>query len=259
MDVIIGNTYKELSEAAARTVAKTLNSKPSAVLGLATGSTPLGLYKELIRMHKEEGLDFSQVTTFNLDEYVGLKPDHPQSYHYFMRENLFDHINIARHNIHIPSGTTDNYQAFCESYEQKIAECGGIDLQVLPIGSDGHIGFNEPSSSLGSRTRIKTLTKQTIDDNARFFEAGEKVPIYAITMGVGTILEAKRIILLASGEAKAEAVAGAIEGPVTSMNTASALQLHKRVTFYLDKAAAGKLEMHEYFEWIQAKMPSGSL
>ena len=188
MEIIISNTYEELSEAAARTVAKTLNSKPNAVLGLPTGSTPLGLYRELIRMHKDEGLDFSQVTTFNLDEYMGLKQDHPQSYHYFMRENLFKHINIAPHNIYIPSGTTDNYEAFCEWYEQRIVECGGIDLQVLGIGSDGHIAFNEPSSSLGSRTRIKTLTKQTIDDNARFFKEGEKVPIYAITMGVGTIL-----------------------------------------------------------------------
>jgi len=258
MEVIISNTYEELSKAAARTVAKTLNSKPKAVLGLATGSTPLGLYKELIRMHKDEGLDFSQVTTFNLDEYVGLNQDHPQSYHYFMRENLFKHINIAPRNVHIPSSTTDNYQAFCEWYEQRIVECGGIDLQVLGIGSDGHIGFNEPSSSLGSRTRIKTLTKQTIDDNARFFEEGERVPAYAITMGVGTILEAKRIMLLANGEAKAEAVARAIEGPLTGMNTASALQRHERVIFYLDNAAAGKLEMREYFEWIQAKMPGGS-
>ena len=137
----------------------------------------------------------------------------------------------------------------------RIVECGGIDLQVLGIGSDGHIAFNEPSSSLGSRTRIKTLTKQTIDDNDRFFKEGEKVPTYAITMGVGTILEAEKIMLLADGEAKAEAVAGAIEGPVTSMNTASALQLHDHVIFYLDKAAAGKLKMREYFEWIQAKMP----
>jgi glucosamine-6-phosphate deaminase len=258
MEVIISNTYEELSEAAARTVAKTLNSKPNAVLGLATGSTPLGLYKELVRMHREEGLDFSRVTTFNLDEYVGLRKDHPQSYHFFMHENLFKHINIPPQNLYIPSGTTDNYEAFCDWYERRIRECGGIDLQVLGIGSDGHIGFNEPSSSLGSRTRIKTLTKQTIDDNARFFEEGEKVPAYAITMGVGTILEAKRIMLLASGETEAEAVARAIEGPLTSMNTASALQRHERVIFYLDKAAAGKLEMREYFEWIQAKMPGGS-
>lgn len=257
MEVIISNTYEELSKAAAAMVAKTLNAKPNAVLGLATGSTPLGLYKELIRMHKEEGLDFSHVTTFNLDEYVGLKPNHPQSYRYFMQENLFDHINIAPQNTHLPSATTDDHEMFCESYERMIDECGGIDLQVLGIGSDGHIGFNEPTSSLSSRTRIKTLTRQTIKDNSRFFEAGENVPTYAITMGVGTILEAKKVILLASGEGKASVIADAIEGPVTSMCTASALQFHERAIYYLDTAAASKLKMRDYFEWIQANLPSG--
>jgi glucosamine-6-phosphate deaminase len=255
VEVIISETYEELGKAAARKVAETLNSKPDAVLGLATGSTPLGLYRELIRMHREDGLDFSQVRTFNLDEYVGLRGDHPQSYHYFMHENLFKHINIARQNIYIPSGSTDNYEAFCKWYEQRIVECGGIDLQVLGIGSDGHIAFNEPSSSLGSRTRIKTLARQTIEDNARFFATPEEVPIYAITMGVGTILEAHEIILLAGGKSKASAVAGAIEGPVTSMNTASALQLHRDATFFLDREAAGELKMIEYYEWIQAKRP----
>ena len=255
MEVIIQDSYEELCKAAARVVAKTLNTKPNAVLGLATGSTPLALYKELIRMHQEEGLDFSQVTTFNLDEYVGLSARHPQSYHYFMTENLFKHINIPTQNTHVPSGTTENYEAFCQWYEERIRECGGIDLQVLGIGADGHIAFNEPSSSLGSRTRIKTLAKQTIDDNARFFDSAEEVPIYAITMGVGTILEARKIILLANGENKAEAIAGAIEGPVTSMNTASALQLHSDTMFFLDQGAAGKLKMREYYEWIQTKMP----
>ena len=255
MQIIFSESYEELSKQAAKTVAKTLNSKPNAVLGLPTGETPLGLYKELIRMHKDEGLDFSQVTTFNLDEYVGLRGNHNQSYHYFMHENFFKEINIPPQNIYIPSGTTDNYEAFCQWYEQRIVDCGGIDLQVLGIGSDGHIAFNEPSSSLGSRTRIKTLAEQTIEDNARFFKRREDVPIYAITMGVGTILEARKIILVASGEGKAEAVAGAIEGPVTSMNTASALQLHRDTVFFLDKPAAGKLQMREYYEWIQAKMP----
>jgi glucosamine-6-phosphate deaminase len=255
MQIIISETYDELSKVAAKIVAKTLNSKPNAVLGLATGSTPLGMYKELIRMYKEDGLDFSQVTTFNLDEYVGLPRGHFQSYHYFMHENLFKHINIPRQNIYIPSGTTDNYEAFCEWYERRIKECGGIDLQVLGIGADGHIAFNEPSSSLGSRTRIKTLAQQTIEDNARFFERREDVPIYAITMGVGTILEARRIILLASGENKAQAVAGAIEGSVTSMNTASALQLHADTIAVLDRKAASSLEMIDYYLWIQAKAP----
>ena len=257
MEVIISNTYEELSKAAARAVAHLLNSKPNAVLGLPTGATPLGVYRELARMHKSEGLDFSRVTTFNLDEYVGLEKDHPQSYHYFMHENLFKHINIPVQNVYIPSGTTDNYAAFCAWYERRIEECGGIDLQLLGVGSDGHIAFNEPSSSLGSRTRIKTLARSTIHDNARFFEKIEDVPIYGITMGVGTILEARKILFLANGTSKADAVAKAIEGPVTSMITASALQLHPDVTAYLDRAAAGKLEMREYFEWIQAKMPGG--
>ncbi len=255
MEVIIKETYEEMSKAAAKAVARVLNRKPNAVLGLATGSTPLGLYKELVRMHKEEGLDFSQVTTFNLDEYVGLDKDHPQSYHYFMHENLFKRINIAPQNIYIPSGTTDNYEAFCEWYEERIRQCGGIDLQILGIGSDGHIAFNEPTSSLGSRTRIKTLARPTIQDNARFFERIEDVPIYAITMGVGTILEARKLMLVANGAHKAEAVAAAIEGPVTSMVTASALQLHRDVQVYLDRPAASKLKMIEYYEWIQSKRP----
>ena len=256
MEVIVKESYEEVSRAAARVVARVLNAKPNAVLGLATGSTPLGLYQELIRLHKDEGLDFSQVTTFNLDEYVGLPKNHPQSYHYFMRENLLKHINIPKQNTYIPSGTTDNYEAFCAWYEQRIVDCGGIDLQVLGIGSDGHIAFNEPSSSLGSRTRIKTLAKQTIEDNARFFNSPDEVPVYSITMGVGTILEAREIILLANGENKAEAVAGAIEGPVTTMNTASALQLHRKAMCIVDRAAASKLKMLDYYEWIQAKMPN---
>lgn len=253
MEIIVSATYEEMSKAAAKAVAELLNSKPNAVLGLATGSTPLGLYKELARMHKNDGLDFSQVTSFNLDEYVGLKKDHPQSYHYFMHENLFKHINIPAQNVYIPSGTTDNYAAFCDWYERRIKECGGIDLQLLGVGSDGHIAFNEPSSSLGSRTRIKTLAKSTIEDNARFFEKTADVPIYAITMGVGTILEARKILFLANGANKADAVAKAIEGPVTSMITASALQLHPDVIAFLDRDAAGKLAMIEYYEWIQAK------
>jgi len=255
MEIIICDTYEAMSQGAAKVVARLLNSKPNAVLGLPTGSTPLGLYKELARMHKSEGLDFSRVTTFNLDEYVGLRKDHPQSYHYFMHENLFKHINIPTQNVYLPSGTTDNYAAFCQWYEQRIKECGGIDLQLLGVGSDGHIGFNEPSSSLGSRTRIKTLARSTIEDNARFFEKIEDVPIYAITMGVGTILEARQILFLANGANKADAVAKTIEGPVTSMITASALQLHPDVTAYLDRPAASKLSMLDYYQWVQSKRP----
>ena len=255
MEVFVYEKYEEISQASARVVADIINSKPNTVLGLATGSTPLGLYKELARMHKEEGLDFSHVTTFNLDEYVGVRPGHPQSYHYFMHENLFKHINIEPQNIHVPSGTTNNYKAFCQWYEERIEQCGGIDVQVLGIGSDGHIAFNEPGSSLGSRTRIKTLSKETIDDNSRFFEKKEDVPIYAITMGVGTVLEARKVILLANGANKAQAIADAIEGPVSCMCTASVLQLHPDSSLFLDNDAASTLRMKDYYEWIQAKKP----
>ena len=255
MEVTIAETYEEMSKAAAAVVADVLNAKPSAVLGLATGSTPVGCYQELARMHKEEGLDFSRVTTFNLDEYVGLPVTDKRSFHYFMHENFFKDVNVPEQNIHIPSGTTSNYRAFCEWYEQRIADCGGIDLQILGIGSDGHIAFNEPTSSLSSRTRLKTLAESTVDDNARFFDKREDVPVYAITMGVGTILEAKEILFLANGEQKAEAVAAMVEGPVTSMITASALQLHPSVKAYVDREAAGALKMTDYYEWIQKMKP----
>lgn len=255
MEVVIQDTYEQMSKAAAALVVEVLNTRPNAVLGMATGSTPLGLYQELVRLHKEEQLDFSRVTTFNLDEYVGLPVNHPQSYHYFMHEHFFKHVNIPPHNINIPSGTTSNYRSFCEWYEHRITECGGIDLQILGIGSDGHIAFNEPTSSLSSRTRLKTLSKQTIDDNARFFDKREDVPVYAITMGVGTILDARKLILLASGKSKARAVARAVEGPVTSVITASAIQLHRDATVLVDREAASELEMRDYYEFIYAAKP----
>ncbi len=161
MEVVIRQNYNEMSKLAAQMVAELLNTKPNAVLGMATGSTPLGLYQELVRMYQRGQLDFSRVITFNLDEYVGLHGNHPQSYAYFMQENFFEHVNVQPQNINVPSGTTSNYPAFCEWYEKRIAECGGIDLQILGIGSDGHIAFNEPTSSLSSRTRLKTLSRQT--------------------------------------------------------------------------------------------------
>jgi glucosamine-6-phosphate deaminase len=256
MEVIIQRDYEQMSKAAAQIVVDVLNAKPNAVLGMATGSTPLGLYQELVRLHEQEQLDFSRVTTFNLDEYVGLPMSHPQSYHYFMHEHFFQHVNIPRQNINIPSGTTSNYPAFCQWYENRIAECGGIDLQILGIGSDGHIAFNEPGSSLTSRTRLKTLSKQTIDDNARFFERRESVPVYAITMGVGTILDARKLVLIASGKAKAKAIAQAVEGPVTSMVTASAIQLHRDAVVITDEEAAAGLEMRDYYEFIYAAKPA---
>lgn len=256
MKVVIQRDYEQMSKVAAQIVGEVLNAKPNAVLGMATGSTPLGLYQELVRLHREEQLDLSRVTTFNLDEYVGLRMDHPQSYHYFMREHFFQHVNIPRQNINIPSGTTSNYSAFCEWYERRIAECGGIDLQILGIGSDGHIAFNEPTSSLSSRTRLKTLSKQTIDDNARFFERREDVPVYAITMGVGTILDARKLLMIASGKAKAKAIAQAVEGPLTSMVTASAIQLHRDATVIVDEQAAAELTMREYYEFIYTAEPA---
>ena len=252
MEVIIQKNYEQISKAAAQIVVDVLNAKPNAVLGMATGSTPLGLYQELVRLHKAGDLDFTRGTTFNLDEYVGLPVSHPQSYHYFMQENFFKHVNIQPQNINIPSGTTGNYPAFCEWYEQRITECGGIDLQILGIGSDGHIAFNEPTSSMTSRTRLKTLAKQTIDDNARFFDKREDVPVYAITMGVGTILDARKLILLASGKSKASATAQTIEGPITSMVTASAMQLHRDAKVLIDEDAASELKMRDYYEFIYA-------
>lgn len=255
MEVIIQKDYQQMSRVAARVVVEVLNAKPNAVLGMATGSTPLGLYQELVRMYEAGEVDFSRVTTFNLDEYVSLSVSHPQSYHYFMRENFFNHVNIPPQNINIPSGTTDNYPAFCEWYEQRIQECGGIDLQILGIGSDGHIAFNEPTSSMTSRTRLKTLARSTIDDNARFFDRREDVPVYAITMGVGTILDAQKIILLGSGKSKASAIAAMVEGPVTSMITASALQMHTDAKVIVDEEAASELKMRDYYDFIYKAKP----
>ena len=250
MEVIITKDYEEVSRMAADRIEAQILVKPNSVLGLATGSTPLGTYKELIQRHKEGKLDFSKIKTFNLDEYVGLPSTHDQSYHYFMHENLFNHININPENVYMPSGTVTEFEAYCEWYENQIVDSGGIDLQLLGIGSDGHIAFNEPGSSLGSRTRMKTLTRQTIEDNARFFERDEDVPHFAITMGIGTILEARKIILIANGEQKAKVVADFIEGPVSSRVTASALQLHQRTIVILDEAAAAKLEYAEYYQWV---------
>lgn len=252
MEIIIESNPDAASAVAARIVARLLRAKPNAVLGLATGDSPRRLYRELIAAK----LDWSAVTTFNLDEYVGLPADHPQSYHAFMHEALFRHLNIRAERVHIPDGMMRDVPAGCEQYEAAIRAAGGIDLQVLGIGSDGHIGFNEPTSSLASRTRIKTLTQQTIRDNARFFSSEADVPRHCITMGVGTIMEARQVVLLAFGAAKAQAVAEAVEGPVSAMNPASVLQLHPTVTICLDEAAAGKLRKADYYRWVYANKPS---
>jgi glucosamine-6-phosphate deaminase len=237
-----------------------MRKKPDCVLGLATGSSPLGTYRELIRLHREDGLDFSQVTTFNLDEYVGLSSVHPQSYRRFMQDNLFDHINVRPERTNVPDGRALDFDNHCRQYEQRIKDAGGIDLQILGIGSDGHIAFNEPGSSLGSRTRLKTLASETIRDNARYFGGEDKVPRLAVTMGVGTILESRRCLLLAFGEHKAKAIRDTIEGPVTAQVTASALQLHREVICILDEAAASLLARRAYYaevEQAQALLEAG--
>jgi len=249
--VIIEKDYSAMSRKAAEIIAKEIRSKPQAVLGLATGSTPLGVNQELIRMHETGNLDFSAVRTFNLDEYYRLRPDHPESYHSFMFKNLFEKINVKPENVSIPDGMATDIGSFCESYEERIKEAGGIDIQLLGIGRDGHIGFNEPGSSLGSRTRLKTLTEETIRDNARFFGKESDVPHFAVTMGVGTILGAKKLLMLASGGGKARAVRDAIEGPVSAQVTASVLQLHPNVFVILDEEAASMLSRSDYYIYVE--------
>jgi glucosamine-6-phosphate deaminase len=251
MRVIIEPNAAGVARRAAGIVARLVRRKPRCVLGLATGSTPQGTYGELIRMHREEDLDFSQIVTFNLDEYVGLGPDHPQSYRYFMRQSLFDDINVKPENTHVPDGLATDFEAYCEQYEQQIRDVGGIDLQILGIGTEGHIAFNEPGSSLGSRTRLKSLTSETRQDNARFFGSVEQVPRLAVTVGVGTILESRRCLLLAIGSSKAAAIRAAVEGPVTAQVTASALQLHREVVVVVDEAAATELVRRSYYEEVE--------
>jgi len=241
MEVVIKETPEEMSKLSAELIAEVVRRKPRAVLGLATGSTPLGTYKELIRLHKQEGLDFSRVVTFNLDEYVGLAHDHPQSYHYFMWENLFKHININAKNVHIPDGTSKDIPGWCRWYEEQIVKAGGLDVQLLGIGSNGHIAFNEPGSSLGSRTRVKTLDEKTRQDNTRFFRNMNEVPKYAITMGIGTIMDSRQLILLANGAGKADAIRMTCEGAITAMVPATIVQLHPKATIIVDRQASSKL------------------
>ena len=251
MLLVLKPNPQELGREAARMVANAVRRNPELRLGLATGNTMVGMYRELARLHQDEQLDFSRVITFNLDEYLGLSSNHPQSFHYFMLQNFFAHVNVHPGNIHIPDGSIKgHYQQYCASYEVAIRNAGGIDLQILGIGRNGHIGFNEPTSSLGSRTRLKVLSKETIQDNRKFFASDDQIPQCAITMGIGTILESKRILLLASGSAKASAIAQAIEGPLTASVTASALQLHPDVTFIVDRDAAAELKQQEYYQRV---------
>ncbi len=238
MRIIVEEDYQSMSKKAALLVAGQVLLKADTVLGLATGSTPLGMYKELVRMYQEGEVDFSAVKTFNLDEYYLLPPDDLQSYHYFMQENFFKHINIRAENIHLPDGMAADIEEECMQYEKAIEASGGIDLQVLGIGENGHIGFNEPAESLNVYTGLVNLTEETIKANSRFFSSMEEVPQKALTVGMGTILKARRIILLASGEKKAKAIRDTVCGQVTTQVPSSFLQLHPDVTLILDQAAA---------------------
>lgn len=255
MEVIIKPHPAAVSKEAAGLFRKQLVAKPASVLGLATGGTPLGLYRELAALAQQGLIDFSRATTFNLDEYVGLGPDHAQSYAAYMRENLFRHVNLDPARTHLPDGLARDIPAHCDEYEARIVAAGGIDLQLLGIGSDGHIGFNEPGSALGSRTRIKTLTRETIHDNARFFGSESAVPHHVITMGVGTILEARHCVVLATGAGKAAAVAAMAEGPITAEVPASALQFHRKCTLILDEPAAAQLKRSDYYRWVYDHKP----
>lgn len=251
MKVVILENADAVAAYGADIFVKQLNAKPESVLGLATGSTPVALYQRLIEACRAGEVSFAQAFSFNLDEYLGLPAEHPQSYRYFMNHNFFDHIDIPLANTRVPNGEADNPLAACTDYETAIAKRGGIDVQLLGIGRNGHIGFNEPASSLTSRTRVKTLTKATIDDNSRFFGPDEYQPHLSITMGIGTIMEARRIVLLATGAGKAEAIKATVEGPISASCPASILQMHPAATIIIDEAAAGGLADKEFFKHIE--------
>jgi glucosamine-6-phosphate deaminase len=241
MKVVLASDPHEMSAFAARFIARRIREAARPVLGLATGDTVLGTYAELRRMHRDEGLDFSACTTFNLDEYVGLAPSHPQSYHATMEATFFRHVNVDRTRTFLPNGCAPDLLVEASRYEDAIRLAGGVTVQLLGIGSNGHVAFNEPGSSLRSRTRVKRLSEQTIRDNARFFASPAEVPRYVLTMGVGTIGEARFLLLLASGERKAEAVRAALEGPLTALCPASMVQLHPHAFVVVDRAAASRL------------------
>lgn len=238
MKVIVTKNYDELSKVAAKEMANVVKNNPKAILGLATGGSPIGMYKELIRMNKDGEIDFSKVTTVNLDEYVGLSGDHPQSYRYFMNDNFFNHINIDKNNTYVPNGLAENIEEECKNYDEKIAKLGGTDAQLLGIGNNGHIAFNEPDEDLVAGTHLTGLTQDTIEANARFFDSIDEVPKTAITMGLGGIMKSKKIIVIASGESKAEAVKAMVKGKINTNMPASMLQMHRDVVLIVDEAAA---------------------
>ena len=236
-------------------MADSLRQKPDMVFGLATGRTMEAVYEELVRLYVEEKLDFSKAKSFNLDEYIGLPPENPNSYRYYMNCHLFDKINIAKENTNLPNGVAADLEREPLDYEEKIRRAGGIDLQLLGIGRDGHIGFNEPLSSLASRTRAKCLTPETLKQNGPLFPNPADMPRRAFTMGVGTICDARRVLLLVTGAEKAEILAAAVEGPVTAMVTASALQYHPRAVVIADSDAAKLLKGRAYYDFVFANEP----
>ncbi len=256
MEVIIVPDRHKAALLTARIIAKELRAKPNLILGLATGRTMERVYAYLAVFHEREGLDFSRCHTFNLDEYIGLPSGDAGSYRHYMEEHLFGKVNIRPEHTHLPDGTAADLGAECRAYEERIRELGGIDLQLLGIGGDGHIGFNEPLSALLSRTREKALTPATLAQNAEMFGGDlAKVPRRAITMGVGSILDCRRCLLLATGASKAAILARAVEGPITAMVTASALQLHPRCQVVVDEEAATSLSGQEYYRWVFANEP----
>ena len=246
MRIIVCENYQSLSKKAAQIIGSQMILKPNSVLGLATGSTPIGMYKNLIKMYEEGLIDFSKITTFNLDEYYNLPAENNQSYHYFMYKNLFDHININPENIHIPNGMTDDVDAECERYDELIKEAGGVDIQVLGIGNNAHIGFNEPTINFEKGTHLVQLEDSTIEANSRFFDNIEDVPKKAITMGVGSIFKSRKIMLIATGENKAEAIYNTVYGKVVPEVPASILQFHSDIVLILDKEAAKLLKEEDY-------------
>ena len=256
MEVIIRTTPDEAAELTARLIAARVRAKPELVLGLATGRTMERVYDRLVTRHQREGLDFSKCRTFNLDEYIGVPPEDEHSYRFYMNHHLFSRVNIDLANTHVPDGMATDLRAGAAHYEQLIRDAGGIDVQLLGIGEAGHIGFNEPLSALMSRTRDKALTPLTLKQNAEMFGGDpDKVPKRAVTMGVGTILDARELLLLATGKAKASILAKAVEGPITAMISASAIQLHPNCKVIVDEDAAGELKEREYYDWIFANEP----
>lgn len=256
MEVIIQPNADKAALLVARIIAKHLRAKPHLVLGLATGRTMEQVYEHLVAMRRKEGLDFSLCRAFNLDEYIGLPPESEHSYRHYMNKHLFNRVNIDLRNTHLPNGMAKDLDGECQRYEQLIRECGGIDVQLLGIGAAGHIGFNEPLSALRSRTRVKALTPATISQNAPLFGGkGQRVPRRAITMGVGTIQEGRNILTMVTGAEKSEILAKAVEGPITSMVTASALQLHPSCKVVVDEDAAALLQGKDYYRWIFQNEP----